>query len=138
VSLDKILIVIRGLPGSGKSSFALAISEEGKYPVYCIDDYFTDSKTGIYQFDHSLNHKAYALCLENTEKSMSAKQTKIIVENVFSFEWEMEPYFKLAASYGYQVHVLTMETRHEGHHNIHGISEEQVRKIAEKFKVKLI
>jgi predicted kinase len=132
----KTLILLRGLPGSGKSTFAAILSEDGKYPVYCIDDYFTDPKTGTYTFDFANNFKAYRDCEERTEKSMQSQKKKIIVENVFSLEWEMEPYFQLAKTYAYQVHVMTMENRHGGE-NIHGIDREKTQRIADKFKVKL-
>ncbi len=132
----KTLILIRGLPGSGKSTFARMISEEGRYPVYCIDDYFTDPETGTYQFDFSKNFKAYDLCQANTEKSMQQNHVKIIVENVFSLDWEMEPYFMLAETYKYLVHVLTIENRHGGE-NVHDIDMEQIEKMAAKFKLKL-
>ncbi len=38
------IILIRGLPGSGKSSLARLLSENGKYPVFSIDDYFMDKE----------------------------------------------------------------------------------------------
>ncbi len=129
--------MLRGLPGSGKSTFAGILSEGGRYPVYCIDDYFTDPETGSYQFVYSENFKAYESCRQGVEKSMKEACPRIIVENVFSMEWEMDGYFSLASKHGYQVHVLTVENRHNGR-NIHGISEEQLQKMAEKFKVKLL
>jgi hypothetical protein len=49
----------------------------------------------------------------------------------------MEPYFKLAAEHGYTVFVATIERRHTGT-NSHGVSDEQLRKMAEKFKVVLM
>ncbi|EMP07134.1 AAA domain protein [Leptospira interrogans serovar Pyrogenes str. 200701872] len=41
---EKSLILLRGLPGAGKSRLAKLLSENGKYPVFSVDDYFTDSK----------------------------------------------------------------------------------------------
>ena len=49
----------------------------------------------------------------------------------------MEPYFKLAKENNYKIFVLTMENYHSGE-NIHEISKEQINKMAEKYKVKLL
>ena len=63
--MQKSLIVLRGLPGSGKTTLANLLSENKKYPVFSIDDYFTDEK-GKYHFKFDENHLAYKLCEENT------------------------------------------------------------------------
>jgi len=131
----KELILIRGLPGSGKSTFAQLISEGGKYQVFSIDQYFTN-KEGNYQFDYKQNHLAYKNCEELAEKSMQKEASKVIIDNTFTLEWEMDPYLKLAQTYNYRVHVITVENYHNGK-NIHGISSEQIEKMAAKYKVKL-
>lgn len=131
----KHLIILRGLPGSGKTSLARILCED-RYPVYSVDDYFTDEE-GNYQFDYKENHLAYKQCEEQTRASMMAGAPKIFIHNTFTIAWEIEPYFKMAAEYGYQVHVVTVENYHNGQ-NLHGITEEQVHKMAEKYKVKLL
>lgn len=131
------LILLRGLPGSGKSTLTKVLSENDKYPILSIDSYFTDPATGKYTFEFEKNHLAYKQCEEQTLKKMQEGSEKIFVDNTFTLEWEMEPYFKLAASYNYRLFVLTVENRH-GNGNIHNISREQVEKMAEKYKVKLI
>jgi len=132
----KSLILLRGLPGSGKSSFAKLISEEGNYPVHSVDDYFTDS-SGNYHFNFRENHLAYKACETNTRKSLEAGFKKVIVENTFTMEWELEPFLKLGKELEYTIFVMTMENRHGGK-NIHDISEEQLHKMAQKYKVKLL
>lgn len=131
----KSLIVLRGLPGSGKSKLAEVLSEKGKYPCFSIDDYFT-SEDGTYNFVHTENHKAYQACQDQVESAMVLGSEKIFLHNVFSMDWEMEPYFRMAAELGYQVFVVTVENRHKGK-NLHGIQDDQLRKMAEKFKVVL-
>jgi predicted kinase len=137
VFIPSQLIILRGLPGSGKSTIAQSLSEENKYPVFSIDDYFTDSVTKEYLFDFSKNHLAYKLCEINTEKAMQENCPKIFLHNTFTIDWEIEPYFALAKKYNYTVFVLTVEKHHQGE-NIHGVSEEQIKKMAEKYKVKLL
>ncbi|CAG0969876.1 MAG: AAA family ATPase [Bacteroidetes bacterium] len=134
---QKHLIILRGLPGAGKTTLAHVLSENGKYPVFSIDDFFTDAQTGKYAFVFSENHIAYQQCLQYCEKAMKENVSKIILHNVFSMQWEMEPYFKLAKQYNYTLHVATVE-KHHTRTNTHNISDEQIRKMAKKFEVKLL
>ncbi len=131
------LILLRGLPGSGKTTLAKLLSEEGKYPYYSVDDYFTDTKTCNYNFDFKNNHLAYKQCEEHTKAAMKKLVPKIIVHNTFTMDWELETYFKLAAEFMYTIFVATVERYHE-HSNIHEVSNEQLQKMAEKYKVKLL
>ena len=130
------LFLLRGLPGSGKSSLANELSEDGKYPVFSVDDYFTDIITKNYHFEFDKNYLAYQQCVQNTKNSMHANCTKIFIHNTFTLEWELEPYFKLAAEFNYKVFVVTVENRH-GNKNIHTIDDEQLQKMASKYKVVL-
>lgn len=133
----KSLILLRGLPGSGKTTLAKELCENGKYPVFSVDDYFTDIITNEYKFEFDKNHLAYKQCEENTKKNMQKGVAKIFVDNVFSLEWELEPYFKLASEFKYRIFVLTVENRHKSK-NIHGISDEQIKKMAEKYMIVLV
>ena len=129
------LLLLRGLPGSGKSSLAALLSEKGTWPVYSVDDYFTGAE-GQYEFRFEENHLAYKQCLRLTEQSMAEGIRKIIVDNTLTLEWELEPYLSLAAQYGYYVFIATVEKYHDKG-NIHGISSEQIQKMALKYNVKL-
>lgn len=131
----KSLIILRGLPGSGKSTLAAVLSEAGKYPVFSVDDYFTSAE-GEYRFEFEKNHLAYKECEMKTKENMQNNIPKIFIDNVFSLEWEMEPYFKLAAEFNYRIFVLTVENRHQNK-NIHQVSDDQLKRMAEKYKVVL-
>jgi len=128
------LILLRGLPGSGKTTLARQLSENGKYSVCAIDDFFTDALTGKYWFEFEKNHLAYKQCEARVKEQMQLGAEKIFVDNTFTLEWEMKSYFKLAAEFKYRMHVVTVENRHGGK-NVHGISHAQLEKMAEKYKV---
>jgi predicted kinase len=136
VSYERSLILLRGLPGAGKSTLAEVLSEGGTYPVLSIDSYFS-AKDGTYEFRYRENHLAYKKCEDDTAAAMSKGVPKIFVDNTFTLEWEMEPYFRLAGEFDYRVFVVTVENRHGGK-NIHGIDEESLKKMAEKYKVVLV
>jgi uridine kinase len=134
---NKIIILLRGLPGSGKTELAKALSEQGKYPVLSVDDYFTHPETGEYEFDYKSNHLAYKSCEERTLKYAESGLSKILVHNTFTMYWEMEPYFKIASDHNYSIFVVTVENYHNGN-NKHNVSEEQLLKMSMKYKVKLM
>ncbi len=130
------LILLRGLPGSGKTTLAKVLSENNTYPVFSVDDYFTDETTGEYIFNFQNNHLAYDQCELLTADAMQQKIPKILVHNTFTMDWELEPYFKLASQHSYTLFIVTVENYHE-HKNVHEVTDEQLLKMAEKYKVKL-
>ena len=134
---ENSLILLRGLPGAGKTTLATLLSENNTYPVFSVDDYFTDKITGEYSFNFQNNHLAYKQCETLTKDAMQQGIPKIFVHNTFTIDWELEPYFKLASQYNYSLFVVTVENYHE-QKNIHEVSEEQLYKMAEKYKVKLL
>lgn len=130
------LILLRGLPGAGKTSLAQLLSEGGQYPLFSIDDFFTDSTTGVYQFEHTKNHLAYQQCQSKTFAAMEAGVAKIFVHHTFTLLWEMEPYLEMAKTKAYKVFVVTVENYH-GNQNIHAVSQEQLEKMAAKYPLRL-
>jgi predicted kinase len=130
------LILLRGLPGSGKSSLADILSEKGTYPVFSVDQYFTNSQ-GEYSFRFEENHIAYAHCRKQTEESMKKSLQKIFVDNTFTMQWEIEPYFQLAAAYSYSVFVVTVEN-YGSYKNVHHVTDDQLRRMAEKYAIRLL
>ncbi len=135
-STKKNLVLLRGLPGAGKSSLAVLLSENGKYPIFSLDDYFTNAK-GEYQFEFDKNHLAYKQCEGLTEAAMAKHVAKIFVHNTFVYDWEIEPFLKLQKKYGYTLFVLTVENFHNNK-NTHGVSDEQLEKMAMKYAIKLL
>lgn len=130
------LIIFRGLPGSGKTTLVHLLNPLEEWPVFSVDDFFTNAETGEYHFEFDKNHLAYKQCVDKTEAAMKQKKAKIFLHNTFTMEWELEPYFKLAKEFGYRVFVCTVENFH-GNTNTHGVLEEQIQKMASKYKVQL-
>lgn len=123
------LILIRGIPGSGKSTIANLMSVD---VVLEADLYF--EKHAI-QFDKSKVKDAHKWCAEQTETAMKNKLS-IAVANTFVEQWEMQPYFDLAAMHDYQVHSIIVENRH-GNSSVHGVPIEKITNMVNRFQVQL-
>ena len=128
----KTLYIVRGIPGSGKSTFAQSLD----CPVFEADQYFIDSETGEYKFDGSKIKLAHNWCKLRVEHSMEDGLQKIAVSNTFTQEWEMDAYYELAKQYGYRVFSLIVENRHGGV-NEHGVPEDKLELMKNRFEVKL-
>ena len=48
----------------------------------------------------------------------------------------MEPYYKLAESWGYRVYSIIVENRHGGV-NVHGVPEDKLQAMKDRFEFKL-
>jgi predicted kinase len=134
----KNLYLLRGLPGSGKSTLANQIGDTH----FEADMYFID-ENGEYAFNGADIKKAHQWCQSQVELAMiqnhityGLDSSDIIVSNTFTQEWEMEPYYKLAETYGYRVFSLIVENRHGGE-NIHGAPADKIQVMKDRFEVKL-
>jgi predicted kinase len=134
--MEKILYCVRGIPGSGKSTFAKTL---GGIHIEA-DQYFIDGE-GNYKFDGSKIKLAHEYCRAQTEAWMQTKgdqvnADKIVVSNTFTQEWEMEPYFELAKKYNYKVFSIIIENRHGGT-NEHNVPEDKIEQMKNRFEYKL-
>jgi predicted kinase len=131
----KSLILVRGVSGSGKSTFVKNIVHH-QYFVET-DMYFIDDN-GNYNFDASKLKQAHDWCRFQVEETMK-DDDDIVVSNTFTTEWEMKPYLDLAEKYGYTVFTIVVEKRH-GNKDIHDVPYETRQKQAERLSksIKLI
>jgi len=124
----KELILVRGLPGSGKSTFAEVIGG-----FRCEADMFF-MEGGEYKFDVTRIEKAHKWCKEQCKSFMSREKPKVIVSNTFTQEWEMEDYYDLAKRYGYKVTSVIVENRH-GSESIHDINISTMNKMRNRVSI---
>lgn len=141
---DKVLYIIRGCSGSGKSTFAdlLSSSLDFKDPGSTVsleaDQYWytLGSKDGKYAFDISRLGDAHSWCQEKVLQNMRGGVYNIILSNTNTSEKEMGVYLDMAEDFGYSVVSLVVENRH-GNNNIHGVPQATLDKQAQRVKQSL-
>lgn len=131
--MDKILIIVRGLPGSGKTTFARMLVEPGC--ICSADDYHM--KEGKYDWKLENAGLAHKKCQEKCERLMKMNFSKIAIANTSTTEDELKPYYNLAKTYKYKVFSIIIENRHNGK-NEHNVPEETINKMHQRFSTKLI
>jgi predicted kinase len=135
--MNKNLYLLRGIPGAGKSTLAKQLGDTH----FETDSYFMVD--GEYKFDPTKLKKAHEWCQGEVELAMIHNHvtygldgSDIVVSNTFTQEWEMEKYYQLANQYDYRVFSIIVENRHGGK-NLHGVPEDKLQIMKDRFEVKL-
>lgn len=129
--MSKELMLLRGIPGCGKSTLAKSLG--GKHVE--ADMYHLD-KDGNYNWKPEKVRDAHSWCQTIVGGWMADDEERIVVSNTFTQEWEMKPYLEWAEDFGYKVFSLIVENRHGGK-NVHNVPEETLEKMRNRFDVKL-
>ena len=131
------LILLRGIPGSGKTTLGEVIlrTPNKQLKPLSADDYFIDEH-GNYNFDETKLKEAHNDCQQRCSHLMQNDVMKIVISNTFTQEWEMQPYYQMAERYNYRIHSVIVENRHEGI-NEHNVPEEKLLQMKNRFEVKL-
>ena len=128
------LILLRGVPGCGKSTLADQMVTLGFADVsYEADEYFTIG--GEYKFDPTKLHQAHQWCQDMTRSALR-KGRYVVVSNTSTTEKEVEVYRQMAQECGSEFISLVVENRHGGE-NTHGVPAEKLQQMRQRFSVKL-
>ena len=128
------LVILRGLPGAGKSTFAEEIVKNGfKWCNFEADSFFM--KDGGYSFDKTKLNLAHLHCKRNTEDALK-QGWNVIVSNTCTTDKEVNEYKRVANELGANFVSCIIENRHEGV-NVHEVPEETLEAMRERFTVKL-
>ena len=104
--------IIRGLPGSGKTTLAGNLSNK----VIAMDDYFTSDQG--YIFDPEKLMEAVNYCKAKFHEHLATSEENIAVANTFSRRFEMQPYITAAENSKFKLVVIDL---YDG-----GLSDEQL------------
>lgn len=125
VSFSNVLILVRGLPGSGKTTVAKAIASLLGYKHFEADHFF--ERDGEYKFDPELLGRAHAYCQGQVHAAMHRRKN-IVVSNTFTTGRELEPYYVLARENGYQIQTIICRGEFGSVHNVPSETIERMRK----------
>ena len=128
------LYLIRGLPGSGKSTFAAELAQSLGCDHLEHDQYLY-TEEGEYLWTERRMRYAYMACLRDTEATMERKEP-VVVSNVFPVARSMKRYKALAEKYGYRVTYIVVENRRGGV-NIHNVPQESLDNMREAFQISI-
>lgn len=107
-SVPPRLILVRGLPGSGKSTRA---NEFEGYLHLEADMFFL--KGTKYEFDETMLQAAHQWCLKMVREALVAGK-QVVVSNVFASIWEISPYVDL----GYHYEIIEAKGKWRSVHNV--------------------
>jgi predicted kinase len=128
------LYLIRGVPGSGKSTFAESLLSSGMVDfVYEADHYFYED--GEYKFDASKLGRSHKQCQDSVRSALISGRS-VAVSNTSTTEREVHVYKEIAEEFAAHFVSVVVENRHEGV-NVHNVPEDKIRQMKDRFSIKL-
>lgn len=144
-----LLVIMRGLPGAGKSTRArnmygvltpAAFAGPKCEAVVCSQDhYFMDWSTGEYNFNGALIERAAEKCLRQLETQLKRQTPLVVLDNTNSRHWEFADALTMARdnAYDYEfVDIFDGDLTDEelAARNTHGVPVDVIAKMRERWE----
>lgn len=123
--MNNNLVIIRGCPGSGKSTKALTYRGYRHFEA----DMFFEAE-GYYMFDASRLAEAHEWCLYQVKKALLAGDN-VVVSNTFTRLSEFAPYVWFAEEIGAEVTLVECTGNYQ---NIHNVPEHVVQAMRDRWE----
>lgn len=138
-------VILQGLPGSGKTTYAESFITRpgvGSVSIVSTDLFFTDPKIGTYNFDPNLLGKAHAACKRQFIEELlwfyklppddPVGDAYLIVDNTNSTPLEVAPYYEMALAFGAETRIeyIISEVDASAERNVHGVPLAAIQKLA--------
>jgi predicted kinase len=129
--MGKNVYILRGLPGSGKSTYARQLRNAS---IVSADDFFV-GEDGVYRFDPLQLHRAHQQCwLRFAELTRSGTEL-VVVDNTNLSPEEIAPYVLPAEALGYTVTIYTflVDPAVASRCNVHGVPALKIGQMHERM-----
>ncbi|NXG61703.1 N4BP2 protein, partial [Hemiprocne comata] len=137
--IGQVLVLLRGVPGSGKSYLARTFLEDNPGGIILsTDDYFY--KHGQYHYNPDCLGEAHEWNRKRAKEAFEMRISPIIIDNTNIQAWEMKPYVTLAQQFKYKVMFREPDTwwkfkpKELERRNVHGVSKEKIRRMLERYE----
>lgn len=133
----KKVLIMRGIPGSGKSTYVrdrIRNYGDEQAEVCSADDFFM--KGGTYAFDATKLGEAHAECFKSFMRAMAFDRALIVVDNTNIRAWELAGYVQVAKHCGYEVEIVRLDVAPgiAAERNVHGVPYDSVIRMAKNVE----
>ena len=134
-------MILRGLPGSGKSHYIEQNYNPNVTPgvVICSADHFF-MVDGKYKFQPHLIGQAHEECKRKVLRLMLDGCPTIIIDNTNTQKWEYALYVDMATAFGYKPRIVEVGGRDEANvilytkRNVHGVPRHAIEAMARRWE----
>src|SRR6185503_16474175 len=137
----KIVYILRGLPGSGKSTIATKLIniQDGFAHIFSADQFFIN-EYGDYIFNSSSLKQAHEFCRNRFSAAIKNEIHPIVIDNTNTMKWEYDWYIEQASLAGYSHQVIIVgefsdeACTYYAKRNTHGVPLETIIKMRNRFE----
>ena len=135
------LVIMRGLPGSGKSTTVKRLIENQPSFVVCSADHFFTGSDGVYRFDPTLLREAHAQCLNAAVTAMLGGVALVVIDNTNIKKQYFSVYLEQAEKHKYAVKMCQPDTpwafdpQECFKRNKHGVPLEVIQRMAGEWEI---
>lgn len=122
------VIILRGLPGSGKSTW---VKNHCPNAYVCSADHYFE-KDGEYKFNPQSLGAAHGSCMRSFIDALVEQRPLVVVDNTNVTLVEISPYFSVAQAFGYEVEIVCVDALKKfsvkdlSERNVHGVPHKSI------------